>query len=226
MEVLERLDNESAKSYAYRNLRENIINLKLAPGETISDVEIAEKLSVSRTPVREAINKLKEESDIIEIFPQRGMRVSLIDTDTVNEAKFLRMTIEMKIIEIVCENIKEEELNNLKENIQLQKFYLEQKNANKIMLLDNSLHKYLFKISGKEKIYKLIQGLQIHYDRVRNLENVGTHLNKIVEDHIKLIEYIDKKDVEDAKEILNKHLDRLNENEEILRKKFPKYFTR
>ena len=78
---------ETAKEYAYRIIKENIITLELEPGSTLNDMEISQMIGISRTPVREAIIKLKEESDIIEIFPQRGMRIALIDTDIVQEVR-------------------------------------------------------------------------------------------------------------------------------------------
>ena len=71
---------ETAKEFAYRVLRDNICSLGLAPGEAVGDQEIAGLLGISRTPVREAIIQLKNESEIIEVFPQSGMKVALITT--------------------------------------------------------------------------------------------------------------------------------------------------
>lgn len=75
MTIEARQAGETAKEYAYRIIKENIITLELEPGSTLNDMEISQMIGISRTPVREAIIKLKEESDIIEIFPQRGMRI-------------------------------------------------------------------------------------------------------------------------------------------------------
>ena len=70
-----RRKGETAREYAYRMIREQIISLGLKPGEAFNDMEFAAKIGVSRTPVREAVIQLSEESRIIEIFPQRGMRI-------------------------------------------------------------------------------------------------------------------------------------------------------
>ena len=70
---------ETAREYAYRMIREQVISLELKPGEAFNDMEFAAKIGVSRTPVREAVIQLSEESRIIEIFPQRGMRIAPID---------------------------------------------------------------------------------------------------------------------------------------------------
>ena len=79
MNVQGRRKGETAREYAYRMIREQIISLGLKPGEAFNDMEFAAKIGVSRTPVREAVIQLSEESRIIEIFPQRGMRIALID---------------------------------------------------------------------------------------------------------------------------------------------------
>ena len=100
MTIEARQAGETAKEYAYRIIKENIITLELEPGSTLNDMEISQMIGISRTPVREAIIKLKEESDIIEIFPQRGMRIALIDTDIVQEVRFLRLTLEKAMVEL------------------------------------------------------------------------------------------------------------------------------
>ena len=82
-------------------------------------------IGISRTPVREAVIQLSEESRIIEIFPQRGMRIALIDVDLVEEARFLRLVLEKAAVELVCGQADEEDLQWLDENIRLQEFYLE-----------------------------------------------------------------------------------------------------
>ena len=82
-------------------------------------------IGISRTPVREAVIQLSEESRIIEIFPQRGMRIALIDVELVEEARFLRLVLEKAAVELVCGQADEEDLRWLDENIRLQEFYLE-----------------------------------------------------------------------------------------------------
>ena len=82
MKLLERLPRESGRDYALRNIKENIVNLELAPGSQISENELADELGLSRTPVREALIELSRVG-IIETHPQRKSTVSLIDCDLV-----------------------------------------------------------------------------------------------------------------------------------------------
>ena len=89
MEIYSKETKESARDYALRVLKGNIISLDLKPGTPISENDLAAQLGISRTPVREAIIELSK-AYIIEIYPQRGSFVSLIDPKMVEEARFLR----------------------------------------------------------------------------------------------------------------------------------------
>ena len=79
--VLERLRGENNKDYSYRVIKEAIMSLELKPGQAISEIELAEMLNISRTPIREVMAKLKEEN-LVEVLPQVGTYVSKIKSAT------------------------------------------------------------------------------------------------------------------------------------------------
>lgn len=224
MKLHAKQSGETAKEYAYRILKENIITLELEPGSTLNDVEISQMIGISRTPVREAIIKLKEESGIIEIFPQRGMRIALIDTEVIQEVRFLRMTLEKAVVELACDMAIEEDFLWFDENLKLQEFYLANHMVQKLLELDNALHKKFFTICNKNLIYHMSQGLSIHYDRVRNMEANTIRDSRTLEDHKHLVMAVRDKNKELAKEIMEEHLDRWLLNEKTLRREYPQYF--
>ena len=116
---------ENNKQFTYRILKENIMKLSLKPGEEISEVEISEALNVSRTPVREAIVKLKEEK-LINVFPQKGSLVSRMNLNLIEEAAFLREICDKEILKLVCEEKdKENLLKELKKNLEYQRIAVE-----------------------------------------------------------------------------------------------------
>jgi DNA-binding GntR family transcriptional regulator len=84
-------------SKAYVELREAIITARVAPGANFSETDVAQSLGISRTPVHEAFTRLFDEG-LIEISPQTGTRVSLIDMARVREAVFIRSTLESAVI--------------------------------------------------------------------------------------------------------------------------------
>ena len=127
--------NETNREYAFRVISANIISLDIEPGSMIGEQEIATMLGLSRTPVHEAFLELSK-SKIVDILPQKGCRVSMIDSDLIREARFLRITVETALVEDACELAKEEDLRELEDNLELQEFYLS-KDADKLLALDN-----------------------------------------------------------------------------------------
>lgn len=224
MKVYERWAGETARQYAYRNLRENIISLELEPGSPFNDMDISRQIGVSRTPVREAVIQLCEESRIIEIIPQRGMRISLIDVELVEEARFLRLALEKAVAELACQKAEPEDIRWLEENVRLQEFYLESGGSDKLLELDNEMHRKLFSICRKELTYNICQRLAIHYDRIRSLSVAGEKDYKIIDDHRKLLEAMRAGDKDGAVMTMEKHLNRWRINEELFRSQYPGYF--
>lgn len=130
MHVTERLPKETAREYALRVLKENIISLELAPGSMVSENELSSELGLSRTPVREALIDLSK-TQIVDVLPQRGSRISLIDYNYVEESRFLRSVLESAVVELICESEIPMDLTNLEHNLKLQQFYLENEGLDK-----------------------------------------------------------------------------------------------
>ena len=124
MKKIERMSSETAREYALRAITENIKSADLEPGQAISENEISAFLGVSRTPVRESIQELHKAA-LIEIYPQKGSYVSLINSQYVEEAVFLRKVLDIAVIEEACDMATEEDIKILEENVALQEFYLE-----------------------------------------------------------------------------------------------------
>ncbi|MCY9421621.1 GntR family transcriptional regulator, partial [Bacillus paralicheniformis] len=78
--TMKQLNPRSVRDQIYQMLKEEIMKFRLVPGELISEKEISERYEVSRTPVREAFLQLSREG-LLEVYPQKGTRVSLIDLD-------------------------------------------------------------------------------------------------------------------------------------------------
>ncbi len=223
MELYTKLPKETARDYALRVLKGNIISLELAPGTSISENELAAEIGISRTPVREAIIELAK-AYLIEIYPQRGSFVSLIDSKMVEEARFLRRVMDTAVIEDVCETADEEGINLLEENVALQEFYLEKGMTEKLFDLDNKFHRNIYVVAKKDIIYDIHSTLMIHFDRVRNLSVVTVKNTGIVGEHRAMLEAIKAKDKKTASELVAKHLDHYQVDEKEIRSRRPEFF--
>lgn len=224
MDIKARLPKENAREYAMRILKSNIISLELAPGSVISENEIASLLGLSRTPVREALIELSK-VNIVEIMPQRGSRILLIDYNLVEESRFLRLVLESAIIRQVCELREPQDFSGLQENLKLQEFYLENPSPSRLLELDNQFHKELFRLANKMRCYQwMIDGMEIHFDRVRSMSLSTIKDIKIVEDHKAILRAIHQKNADEAVAVATEHLSRYKIDEKAIRAKYPDYF--
>ncbi|HJF72873.1 GntR family transcriptional regulator [Gallibacterium anatis] len=203
--MMEPKHRENSRDFAYRVIREMIVNMELTPGSKVSETELASLLNLSRTPVREALIDL-EKSGVVEVLPQKGTFISYINPLLVEEARFLRLTLEKEIVSLLCEPQYQTELNTLEENISLQEFYLQHQNYEKFLELDNEFHYLFFKITNKIKIYSLMKGLNIHFDRARTLIFKGKPSITTLEEHKKILTAIKKQDKALAKQYMEEHL--------------------
>ena len=223
MKVLERLPRETGRDYALRVLKYNIIHCEIAPGSQISENELSTALGISRAPIREALSEL-EKAKIVEIFPQKKTSVLLIDYDLVEEARFLRYTLEDAIIGDVCLKRSEKDLQRMEQNIALQNLAFRNHDLEEVMIRDNAFHRSFFEITHNLEIYQLMQTLQIHFDRVRNL-SLYTIIDKIIiEEHELIFRYIKDQKVANARAQLQVHLERFRVDSSVIRGAYPQYF--
>lgn len=223
MKVSERYGREIGREYALRVLTENIVMLELEPGSRISENELATELGLSRTPVREALIELSK-GQIVEIYPQKGSFVSRIDWNLVEEAQFMRLTLERAVIRLACQGLEEEKIQGLEKKVKLQQFYLENDEISELLKLDNQFHKELFTITNKSHIYRLMSNMILHFDRVRTLRTKAVDQMYVIEDHMNILDAIRMKDPDKGEKAMEQHLTRHEIDRAIIQKKYPQYF--
>lgn len=223
MIITERRPKESARDYALRILKYDITTLNLAPGTVVSENELASQLKLSRTPVREALIELSK-SGIVEILPQKGSRIALIDYTLIEEFQFLRKVLETAAVELDCDVATPEDILILEQNLNQQEFYLKNPSPSRLMETDDQFHRELFRICNKMQIYNMMSSMSTHFDRVRELSLSAVKDIKIVQDHRTILEAIKAKDKDLAKSTMEKHLSRYKLDEEVIRSQYPHFF--
>jgi len=207
MNLLERLPDESNRGYTYRTIKTNIMNLTLFPGMGIGEVELSEMLSLSRTPIREALILLEKEK-LIDILPKRKSRVSFIQLKLAYDAIFMREALEKEIIHEACEKINQKHLSHLESNLEIQKSLLFQgENYSSFHHLDNLFHSIIYESVQKKSIWDTIENMSTHYNRLRQLDAIkNISLSDIVKQHEELIEIIRTKNHAAINPFVNTHL--------------------
>jgi GntR family transcriptional regulator, rspAB operon transcriptional repressor len=201
-----RLPGENNKDFSYRVIREGIMSLELHPGQEISEIELAQSLQVSRTPIREVMAKLREEN-LVNVIPQVGTYVSKIKLKLIEEAAFMRFTLEKELLKVSCNSFPQEKLLELKKNIALQELLLEQEGMEMAFhQLDTEFHYIIFEGNRKENVFAAVRRLGTHYNRIRVLSEIENRFDDAVKQHKEIIAIIENKQVDQVENILREHI--------------------
>ena len=190
----------------FDTFREAIIMGELKPGERLMDVHLADKMGVSRTPVREAIRKLELEG-LVTMVPRKGAFVSIISSKDIMDVLEVRASLDGLATALSAERIKDCELKELEavhnqfiENV-------EKNNLNGTIKKDVEFHDIIYRSSRNDKLIDLTCKLreQIHRFRVIYLKDYGSTTN-IVSEHVSIINAIKGKDPDTASKLAREHI--------------------
>ena len=205
-------------------IREAIMELNFLPGEIIRKHDICNALGVSRSPVSEALAKLRNEG-LVEVVPQSGTFVSRFSLQDIKEGAFLREAIELACIEILASNISEQQLIDLNRNLKLQKVLAESDDYQGFYQLDAKMHGMIMDFTGYKNLAKVTMTGWVQVDRARQLLlPVDGRLKKAFQEHKAVIEALEQNDVALAREKMRTHLNQLILLLTPLEKKHPHLF--
>ena len=205
------LDSYSYKplrKQVYEVLRETILTGKLEPGEKITEVEIADKLNVSRTPVREAIRMLELEEFLV-IVPQRGVFVAGIKSKKeINEIFQVRAVLEGLAAYLTAQNITEEQINEMEKYADQIKECIDKDDLEHCIEIDIAFHDIIYEASENQWLQKFLDNLfeQITRFRSKSLGQKG-RMVKALNEHKQLLEAIKNGNSEKAREQAQQHIE-------------------
>lgn len=201
--------DETNKDFAYRTLKDNIMNFNLKPGQAISEVELSEKLNISRTPIREILSKLKQEY-LIDVYPQIGTYISLIDFNLIRQALFMRQTLEKEVLKLACNDFPIYNLIELEKSLLSQKLIMAtSKDEVEFEKLDFEFHEILFDGVGMQDIWSSIIMLSSNYKRMRLMYGIYHENNineQVLNQHEEILNIIKNKDIDKIDILIDKHI--------------------
>lgn len=196
------------RKQVYEVLRETILTGKLKPGEKITEVEVAEELNVSRTPVREAIRMLELE-ELIVIVPQRGVFVAGIkSTKEINNIFQVRAELEGLAAFLTTQNISEEQIITLNNYIKSLKKCMVDDDLQHCIEIDIAFHQVIYETSNNKWLQKLLDSLfeQITRFRSQSLAQKG-RMKAALKEHKQIAEAISERKPKKAKKLARKHIE-------------------
>jgi len=203
-----RLDTyKPLREVVFETLREAIISGILKPGERMMEIQLADELGVSRTPVREAIRKLELEGFVV-MIPRKGAYVSDISFKDINDIFEIRGALEMLAAGLACERITEDELESL-ERLLVQKWdCIEKDDVDTMVATDTLFHEALYRASRNDRLSQIVSNLREQIQRFRTTSLASPGRMKLAwEEHKELVEAIADRNIALAQELASKHIE-------------------
>jgi len=188
-------------------IREAIINGTLKPRERLMEIQLAEELGVSRTPVREALRKLELE-DFIVMLPRKGAYVADISFKDIADVFEIRAALESLAAGLAAERITDEELEELERNLVEKAEAIISNDLEKLVEVDTKFHETIYNASRNERLKTIINNLreQIQRFRTTSLAYPGRMKQSLAE-HRSIVEAIQSRDVQLARHLAQEHIE-------------------
>lgn len=199
------------RDVVFNTLRQAILKGELAPGERLMEIQLAEKLGVSRTPIREAIRKLELEGLVL-MIPRKGAEVAKISEKSLRDVLEVRRSLEELAAELACQRMDAEALKDLED---AQKAFIQAVESGETMTMaeaDEHFHDVIYMGTGNTRLVQILNNLreQMYRYRLEYIKDAEKRQILLVE-HESILRAIRSRHVAEAKEAVRAHID----NQEI-----------
>ena len=199
------------RDVVFKTLRQAILKGELEPGERLMEIQLAERLGVSRTPIREAIRKLELEGLVL-MIPRKGAEVARISESNLRDVLEVRRSLEELAIDLACQRMTEEELEELK--VSQEKFSLAIKSGDAMQIseTDERYHEIIYLSTKNERLVQILNNLreQMYRYRLEYIKDEDKRQILLIE-HEHILKALSLRHVQEAKQAVREHID----NQEI-----------
>lgn len=203
-----KLDNyKPLREIVFESLREAIISGVLKPGERLMEVQLAEEMGVSRTPVREAIRKLELEGFVV-MVARKGAYVAGISLKDVTDVFEIRAALEGLAAALAAERITDEEIEEMERVLVRKAALIEANDLSSLVEKDTEFHELIYKASRNERLMQIVSNLREQINRFRavSLASPGRG-REALEEHKKIVEAISSRNPALAQSLAQEHIE-------------------
>ena len=195
------------RDVVYNTLRNGILRGTLKPGDRLMEMHLANKLGVSRTPVREAIRMLEQEGLAVTI-PRKGAQVAKMTEKDLQSVLEIRDALDELAISMACERLTKEQLTDLKDALQEFEAAAVSKDVRRIVEADETFHNVIYQMADNPKLEMIVNNLkeQIYRYRYEYIKGKEDY-DKLIEEHRLMIEGLEKRDAAFVKHMMHQHLE-------------------
>lgn len=197
--------NKPLKEIAYQSLRNDILTGKIPGGTHITESSISNQLNVSRTPVREALQRLTQEK-LITALPRAGYIVEDMSNEDIQDLFSARFEIEALMIKKAARYISADELKMLEENIKKARQYIKSGEHEQVTMLDLEFHTIIYRAARSRTFYRICKNLGELTMKYRHGLNLADDLwEEAINKHESILEGLRSKDEQTAKNAMEAH---------------------
>ncbi len=192
----------------FETLKQEILDLRLKPGQLIGENDISQRFGVSRTPVRDALRLLQEQG-FVETIPYRGTYVTLLSLDNIKQMIYMRVAVETMVLRDFLRVRTPMVMEDIRHAIARQKALIQEPGfePEQFYRMDAELHSIWFTAVRRRKLWEMLQAQQLHYTRFRMLDFITeTDFTRIIGEHERLFRLIQEEKEEQLEESLKEHL--------------------
>lgn len=198
--------SNSLHSRVYNRIRNDILNGVYEPGESLVELKLSEELGVSRTPVREALRQLELEG-LVQSVPNKGATVRGVTEQDIQDIYTIRMLIEGLAARWAAEKITTEELEELKEAVDLEEFYTTKSNYGNLLRFDTRFHDIIFKASKSKPLMYTLSTFHRYVQKARRVSmSSPERAAEVLQEHKAILQAIIDRDADRAEKLMTEHV--------------------
>ena len=191
----------------FETLRNDILKGKVKRGEKLTEQKVCETYNVSRTPVREAFQRL-EMDGLIDIIPNKGAYVYGMSKQDIEDMYTLRKAYEQIAVTWAIDRISSEELDKLKEAYDLMEFYTMKEDPDKMLQMNTKFHQIIYTATGNRMLQNVLTSFQVYTKNTKlSNEYITSYFTEVLSEHKAIFDAIIAKDKVAACEAIEVHMD-------------------
>ena len=205
------MESRPIREIAYEVLKKAIITGEIPAGERIVETDYADRLHISRTPLREALRKL-ERDGLVEYVMRRGVIVHAFTTEDVEQIYTIRNCLEMLTLPDIIEKATPEDIAHLRELLAKMDELNAKNDVEALSPVAREFHTAITAISGKNRILRVIEGQDEYIRRFSAMViKQEDRRNEAIEEHHRLVDLIEQKDLPAFEALMKQHIERSKE---------------
>ncbi len=195
------------RDVVFMALRDAILKGEMKPGERLMEMHLANKLGVSRTPIREAIRMLEKEGLAVTI-PRKGAQVAKMTEKNLQDVLEIRNSLDELAASMACQRMTKEQLVELKKAMNDFELATKSKNAKKICEADEVFHNVIYKMANNPKLENIVNNLreQMYRYRYEYIKENSTY-QQLIDEHTAILDGLERRDAEYVRDIMHTHLE-------------------